>query len=76
MPGYVITKSRTLQVNTSPLLKGAATYLFALDCQEAVTRILVYFKTARQVSCFWALILAEVVDSLLLATAKNYVLRV
>jgi hypothetical protein len=76
MPGYVITKSRTFQVNTTPLLKGAVPYLFALDCQEAVTRILVYFKTVRQVSSFWALILAEVVDSLLLAAAKNYVLRI
>ena len=51
----------------SPLRRGAG--LFALDGQETVARVLVDAKTVWQVSSLWALILAEVVDSLLFAAA-------
>jgi len=50
--------------------------LLALYCEEAVAWVFVNFETTWQVSCLWSLVFAEVVDSLLLATAQNDVLRV
>jgi hypothetical protein len=47
-----------------------------LDSQETVARILVDFHAARQVGGFRSLVLAEVVDGLLLAAAKDNVLGV
>jgi hypothetical protein len=50
--------------------------LAALNCQEAVARILINCETGWKVTTLRALVLGEVVDSLLLAAAKSYFLRV
>jgi len=63
-------------VRLRPGIKKTTGVLFALNCQETVTRVLVNFHAAGQVGSFRSLIFAEVVDSLLLATSKNYVLGV
>jgi hypothetical protein len=57
-------------------LNNRVKLLFALYGEEAVTRILVNFHASWQVSAFRALILAEVVDLLGLATAKDDILGV
>jgi hypothetical protein len=45
--------------------------LLALNSKKTVARVFVDGKASRQISAFRALILAEVVNSLLLATAKR-----
>ena len=50
--------------------------LAALDGQEAVAWVLVNDKASWQVAAFRALVLAEVVNALLLATAKRDVLAI
>jgi hypothetical protein len=72
----ILVKSRAFKVAVLFIVRELLLVLLALDCQETVTRVLVYFKTTWQVSCLRALIFAEVVDSLLLATAKDYILGV
>ena len=48
--------------------------LVTLDCKEAVAWVFVDRHVVRQISAFWALVLAEVKDSLFFAAAQNDVL--
>lgn len=63
-----LSYERVFRFYTTPIL------FLALDGQKAVLWILTYFVASWQVGAFWALVLAEVVDCLLFATAKGYLL--
>jgi hypothetical protein len=59
---------------TEVLLLQFCLRLAALDGKETVAWVFVYYEASWKLAAFWALVLAEVVDSLLFTTAKNNVL--
>jgi hypothetical protein len=70
--GIILEKENTprrCRFGVFNLAKSTDVLFAALYGKEAVAWVFVYFHTTWKVGSFWALVLAEVVDSLLFATA-------